>query len=105
MAALTPATDVATAPLTVLGLAGGFTVARESGIRALGGVLLAGAGLYAGRTWLAKTDPATTALLGAIYLGGFIGSHKLAKKIGAWPSVAVVSAASAGAAYVLADRV
>lgn len=104
MAGLKQAEDVKTAPLMVLGLAGGFAAAQQSGIRALGGVVLFGSGALAGRTWLAKKGPATTALLGALYLGGFIGSHKLAKKIGAWPSVAVVTAISTGAAHLLADR-
>lgn len=102
--ALKPATEVATAPLTALGLAGGFALARETGIRPLGGVLLGAAGLLAGRTWLAKTDATTTAALSTIYLGGFVGSHLLAKRIGAWPSVAVVTAASAGSAYALCDH-
>ncbi|WP_409484236.1 hypothetical protein [Arsenicicoccus dermatophilus] len=96
--------DVTTAPLMVLGLAGGFALASETGIRPLGGLLLGGAGLLAGRTWLAKTDPATTAALSVVYLGGFVGSHRLARSIGAWPSVAVVTAASAGAAHALCDR-
>lgn len=51
---LLPATEVHTAPVVALGLVGGFLVARESGIRPLGGVLLAGCGALAGRTWLAK---------------------------------------------------
>ena len=34
----------------------------------------------------------------------FVGSHALAKRIGAWPSVLAVAAASAGASWVLADR-
>lgn len=96
--------DVSTAPLTVLGLAGGFALARETGIRPLGGIPLAGCALLAGRTWLAKTGPATTAALAGIYVGGFIGSHTLARSIGAWPAVAAVTAASAGASYVLCDR-
>lgn len=101
---LLPATEVNTAPVVALGLIGGFLIARESGIRPLGGVLLAGCGALAGRTWLAKTGPAGTAALSALYLGGFGGSHPLAKKIGPWPSVAAVTALAAGAAYVAADR-
>jgi hypothetical protein len=31
-------------------------------------------------------------------------SHPLAKKVGTWPSVLGVTAAAAGAAYVLSDR-
>ena len=98
------ATQVQTAPIAALGLVGGFLTARETGIRPLGGVVLAAAGVYAGRTWLAKSGPVGTVALGAIYLGSFGASHPLAKKIGAWPSVAVAAAVSGGAAYLVADR-
>ncbi|GGB24139.1 hypothetical protein GCM10011492_12600 [Flexivirga endophytica] len=97
-------TDVRTAPIAALGLVGGFLTARETGIRPLGGVVLAAAGAYAGRTWLAKSGPAGTAALSALYLGSFGASHPLAKKIGAWPSVFTAAAVSAGAAYLVADR-
>ena len=98
-----PATTVTTAPLTVLGLLGGFLTARETGIRPLGGVVLGAAGAYAGRTWLAKRGPGVTAALSAVYVLGFGLSHPLAKKIGAWPSVAAVTAVSAAASWVLVD--
>lgn len=101
---LLPATEVHTAPVVALGLVGGYLVARESGIRPLGGVLLAGCGALAGRTWLAKGGPGTAGALGALYLGGFGASHPLAKKIGAWPAVAAVTALAAGASYLAADR-
>jgi hypothetical protein len=100
---LKPAAAVTTAPLTAFGLVGGYLVARESGIRPLGGVVLGAAGVYAGRTWLAKRGPATTAVLSAIYVLGFGLSHPLAKKIGPWPSVLTVTAVSAGASWVLVD--
>ncbi|MGA3527509.1 hypothetical protein [Melissospora conviva] len=101
---LRPAEEVRTAPLAALGLVGGFLVARETGVRPLGGAVLGLAGLYAGRTWLAKTGPAGTAALSAIYLGGFGASHPLAKKIGAWPAVLGVAGVCALASYLLADR-
>ncbi|MFX0591858.1 hypothetical protein [Melissospora conviva] len=101
---LRPAEEVRTAPLAALGLVGGFLVARETGVRPLGGAVLGLAGLYAGRTWLGKTGPAGTAALSAIYLGGFGASHPLAKKIGAWPAVLGVAGVSALASYLLADR-
>ncbi len=104
MPVLAPAATVRTAPIAALGLIGGYVVARESGIRPLGGAVLAVCGAYAGRTWLARRGPATAGLLGALYLGGFGASHPLAKKIGAWPSVMAVAAASAGAAWVWCDR-
>lgn len=102
--ALRDADSVQTAPVTALGLVGGYLVARETGIRPLGGVVLGGAGLLAGRSWLSRTDPATTAALSAIYLGGFGASHPLAKKVGAWPAVLGVAALSAAASHLLADR-
>lgn len=102
--ALRNATDVQSAPVTAFGLIGGFLAARETGIRPLGGAVLGAAGVYAGRTWLAKSGPVGTAVLSALYLGSFGASHPLAKKIGAWPSVLSVAAVSAGAAYLVADR-
>src|SRR4051794_26416558 len=63
---LAQATDVTTAPIAALGLVGGYVVARESGIRPLGGVVLGAAGLYAGRTWLAKAGGAGAAGLAAV---------------------------------------
>lgn len=100
---LKPAENVATAPVVAAGLIGGWLTARETGIRPLGGAVLAAAGLYAGRTWLARRGPATTAVLGATYVLGFGLSHPLAKKIGAWPAVLTVTAAAAGAAALLSD--
>lgn len=101
---LSPASSVSTAPVVALGLLGGYLTARETGIRPLGGVVLGAAGVFAGRTWLAKSGPAVTAALAAVYLLGFGASHPLAKKIGAWPSVLVVTAVSAGASWALVDR-
>lgn len=98
------ATDVTTAPVVATGLVGGWLTARETGIRPLGGVVLGAAGLYAGRTWLAKRGPATAAALGAGYLLAFGLSHPLAKKLGSWPAVLTVTAAAAGAAHLVADR-
>ncbi len=100
---LKKATDVQTAPLIAVGLIGGWVTARETGIRPLGGVILAAAGGYAARTWAARNGAAATAGLVATYVGAFGASHPLAKKIGPWPSVLAVTAVSAGAAAV-ADR-
>src|SRR5699024_6607297 len=98
-----PATSVSTATVDTHGMVGGWLTARETGIRPLGGVELAAAGLYAGRTWLARRGPATTAVLGATYVVGFGLSHPLAKKIGAWPAVLTVTGVAAGAAAALSD--
>ncbi|MGI3783474.1 MAG: hypothetical protein ACRYG2_22140 [Janthinobacterium lividum] len=101
---LAPAAQVHTAPLVALGLLGGYTVARESGLRPLGGVVLAAAGAYAGRTWLARRGPAVTVGLSALYVLGFGASHPLARRIGAWPSVLTVTAVATGASWALVDR-
>lgn len=98
------AEDVTTAPIAALGLIGGYITARETGIRPLGGAVLAAAGAYASRTWLAKTGPFPTTALALVYLGGFGASHPLAKRIGAWPAVLTVAAASAAASWAVADR-
>ncbi|MTD90414.1 hypothetical protein [Corynebacterium hiratae] len=95
--------DVSTAATVTLGLIGGWLTARETGIRPLGGVVLAAAGVWAGRSWWAKTNPATTVGLAALYTGAFGLSHPLAKKMGSWPAVLTITAASAGAAYALSD--
>ncbi|WP_114558661.1 hypothetical protein [Desertihabitans aurantiacus] len=101
---LTPAEQVSTAPVVALGLVGGFLTARESGIRPLGGLLLAAAGALAGRTTMAKRGPGMTVALGALYLLGFGASHPLAKVLGAWPAVLSVTAVSAAAQHLLVDR-
>ncbi|NUL47626.1 hypothetical protein F7P69_20825 [Cellulosimicrobium funkei] len=98
------AESVRTAPVVVLGLVGGYLTGRETGNRPLAGVLLAAAGAYAGRTWAAKGGAATTVALSALYLGGFGASHPLAKRIGPWPAVLTVTAASALASWALVDR-
>lgn len=95
--------NVSTASVVTLGLIGGWLTARETGIRPLGGVVLAGAGGWAARSWLVKTNPLTTVGLSALYVGSFGASHPLAKKLGAWPAVLTVTTVVAGAAYAISD--
>ena len=97
------AQDVSTATVVAGGLLGGWLTARETGIRPLGGVVLAAAGVWAGRSWLAKADVPTTVGLSALYVGAFGASHPLAKKVGSWPAVLGVTAVAGGAACVLSD--
>jgi hypothetical protein len=95
---------IPTAPIVAAGLIGGYLVARETEIRPLGGVVLAVAGITAGRQWLRTSGPVGAGALTAIYLGSFGASHPLAKKIGAWPSVITAASLSAGAAWLVSDR-
>ncbi|MGV9265530.1 hypothetical protein ACWDRR_12815 [Kitasatospora sp. NPDC003701] len=86
------------------GLVGGYGVARWTGRRELGGAVLAVAGAGAAAQWNRRSGAATAAALTGLYVAAFGGSHPLAKKIGAWPSVlavtAVVAAASTAATAV-----
>jgi hypothetical protein len=96
--------DFPTAPIAAAGLIGGFAVAKYSGRRELGGAVLALAGAWCGRSWVRSSGPAVAAGLGITYAAAFGASHPLAKRIGAWPAVLAVSAATAGAAHALADH-
>ncbi len=93
-----------TAAVTAGSLISGWQLARRTGIRPLGGAVLAVGGVLAGREWARKTNVPTTTALVATYVGAFGLSHPLAKKIGAWPSVLVVSAVTAAASYAASDR-
>ena len=95
--------DVNTAALVSVGLVGGWLIARETGIRPLGGALLAASGGWAARSWWAKGGVTLAAGLTSAYIGAFGASHPLAKKIGAWPSVIAVTGAAACAAHFLSD--
>ena len=93
-----------TAAITAGSLIGGWQLARRTGNRPLGGVVLAAGGVLAGREWARRTSPAVTGALVVTYVGAFGLSHPLARRIGAWPAVLVVSALTAAASYVAADR-
>ena len=95
--------SIPTAPLVVAGLVGGDATARYAGKRQLGGAVLAAAGATAVKGWAGTVGVPAAAGLTALYVGAFGASHPLAKKIGAWPSVGVVTAATTAAALV-ADR-
>ncbi|MFC6065178.1 hypothetical protein [Streptomyces ochraceiscleroticus] len=86
------------------GLVGGYGVARWTKKRPLGGVALAAAGAVAAREWQRKGGNGTAAALTGLYVAAFAGSHPLAKKVGAWPSVFAVAGAVAAASWVVVDR-
>ncbi|GAA1119214.1 hypothetical protein GCM10009605_59570 [Nocardiopsis composta] len=90
--------------LTSAGLIGGYAAARATGVRPLGGAVLAGFGAAAFASWKRTSGPATAAALTGVYLGAFGLSHPLAKKIGAWPSVLAVTAATGAAAWAFGER-
>ncbi|MEU8999495.1 hypothetical protein AB0C95_32510 [Streptomyces caniferus] len=95
---------IPTAVVAAGGLVGGYATARWTKKRPLGGVALAAAGAVAARGWQQKAGNATAAALSGAYVAAFAGSHPLAKKIGAWPSVFAVAGGVALAAWVAVDR-
>ena len=94
---------VPTAVVAAGSLVVGFAVAQATDVRALGGVVLLAGAAWCGRYWVARR-PVTGVLLLAGYAGGFVGSHLLAREIGAWPSVLTVAGAVGAAAWVASDR-
>ena len=96
--------SIPTAPFVAAGLVGGFAAGRYSGRRELGGGVLAAAGAWCAQSWLRSSGPGVMGVLLGTYLAAFGVSHPLAKKIGAWPSVGVVTGAATGTTYLLADR-
>lgn len=94
---------VPTAPLAATGLVAGFGVAVASGSRPLGGVVMAAFGLSCIAVWLRRDGRRVAVQLTATGLLAFVLSHVLGTVIGAWPSVLVVSAATAGLCWRLSD--
>lgn len=87
--------------LAVVGLVGGFAAARYSGKRALGGAVFAAAGAAAAPRLVRTAGPRGAATVAAIYAAAMGGSHPLAKKVGPWPAVLGVAAATAAASEIV----
>jgi thiol:disulfide interchange protein len=98
-----PRMNLATAPISAIGLIAGFGVAVASGSRALGGVVLAGFGLWCIAIWLRRDGRRTAVRLTVVGLLAFALSHVLGLVIGAWPAVFVAAAATAAACWRLSD--
>jgi hypothetical protein len=94
---------VPTAPIAAAGLIAGFGVAVGTGSRPLGGVVLAACGLACIAVWARRDGTRVTVTLTATGLVAFAVSHLLGRVIGAWPSVIVVSAVTAGLCWWLSD--
>jgi hypothetical protein len=102
-ATLRPMRLTPTAPIAAGTLIAGYAVAAGSGSRPLGGVVLLIGGAWCVRAWTSRNDARTAAILACTGLAAFVVSHVLARAIGAWPAVLLVSAAMAVAAWIRAD--
>jgi hypothetical protein len=90
-------------PVAAGSLVLGFAVAQATGVRALGGIVLLAGAAWCALRWREKVGNGRTAGLVGLYLVAFAGSHVLAHGIGAWPSVAVVTAVVGAGSYALGD--
>jgi len=81
----------------------GYAVAAGTGSRSLGGVVLVAGGLWCVSAWRSRSGRRTALQLAGVGFGAFVASHGLGLVIGAWPSVLLVSAVWAGAAWALSD--
>ncbi|WP_306359748.1 hypothetical protein [Nocardia sp. CC227C] len=95
---------IPTSLLAAGGLTGGFALAQATKQRQLGGAVFAAGTLAAVPRWYRTAGAGGAAALTGMAIGAMGASHPLAKKIGAWPSVAVVSSAVALAAWAAVDR-
>jgi len=94
---------IPTAPVAAGSLIAGYAVAASTGSRPLGGLVLAAGGIWCLRAWDTRNGRRTAAALGSVGLAAFVLSHLLALAIGAWPSVLLVSAVTALAAWLASD--
>jgi hypothetical protein len=96
--------EIPTSLLTATGLIGGFTAARKARHRYWSGIVAGSAGIAAMESTRRRNGVGSAVTLGTIYAGALWGSHPLAGRIGAWPSVLTVTALTSVAAHVLSDR-
>ncbi|WP_299527834.1 hypothetical protein [uncultured Streptomyces sp.] len=96
--------NVPAAAVAASGLVGGYGVARWTKKRPLGGVALAAAGTLAAYEWNRRAGARAATGLTVAYVAAFAGSHPLAKKIGAWPSVFTVAGGVALASWAVTRR-
>ena len=94
----------ATWPVASGSLVVGFAVAQATGVRPLGGIVLAlGAG-WCALHWRRSVGTARTVGLVGLYLAMFVLSHVIAGTVGTWPAVFLVAAITGLAVLVVADR-
>lgn len=86
---------VPTSLLAAIGLIAGFGTATSTGSRPLGGMVMAVFGLTCIYFWVRRDGNATAVRLTLAGLAAFVLSHVIGRVIGAWPSVLLVSAATA----------
>jgi hypothetical protein len=90
-------------PIAAGALLLGFAFAEATGVRALGGVVLALGGLACGLRWRVLIGLPRALALVVVFLAGFALAHPLGRAIGSWPAVLLVAAAVGAIAWRAAD--
>jgi hypothetical protein len=90
-------------PVAALSLVAGFAVADLTGVRPLGGAVLAAAAAWCFVRWRARAGTARAVALTAFYAAAFAASHALADVLGTWGAVLTVAALAGAAAWAFAD--
>jgi hypothetical protein len=93
----------ATWPVASGSLVLGFAVAQATGVRPLGGVVLALGATWCGLRWRRSVGGARTAALVGVYIGVFVLSHVIADTVGTWGAVFLAAAIAGLAALLVAD--
>ena len=91
-------------PIAGASLVLGFAVADVTGVRPLGGLVLAAAAAWLFVRWRAQAGTGRALALVAFYAAAFVVSHLVADALGTWGAVLSVAAAVAAASWLLADR-
>src|SRR3954464_11047961 len=94
------------AVLVAVGLSPGLGTPQGTGIRALGGAVFALGGLGAAWLWVQRRGWAAALGLGGLYVAACVLAPVLALGAGfpAWRAVSLVTLASAGVTFAVADR-
>lgn len=114
MATAASVTDMAPAPRSssalspslssAVGLIGGFALAQTTKRGLVGGAVFVTAGGLSVRGWSRSAGPVPAAALGTVYTLAMGGSHPLAKQVGPWPSVLLVTAGTVLASELVLRR-
>jgi len=95
---------VPSAALTTAGLIGGYSTARATGNRPLGGAVLAAFGAAAFEATRRRSGVGAAVTVTGTYVAAFGLSHPLAKKCGAWPAVLTMTTVTAAVAVAAGKR-
>lgn len=82
----------------------GYAVADLTGLRWLGGLVLAVGVALCWQRWRRVVGGGGAVALAGLYVVGFVVVHLITSTLGAWPSVLLVAALVGAACWLLVDR-